>query len=590
MIQDEIKKYLKSNSKLFDVIPIFEKDINITDPILIKGAIQSGKTNIICALSLYYRFIYNYNIIVILRNFTDDYKQYLKAIQEFINKGKKEIQNEKICIEYSGNIIKTKKNEFKNTNIFIENFKNETLHCISLANYDQIAKINYCINSLNNPYIVIIDEVDQLLYTDGELLKSELQKLLNQSINYIGISATLFEITMDYKFNTLNTFYLLPPKNYKGILDINFNLIEKFNGNFKYDECLNKFLNLEYELYNNHPFIGLIKTERKIKYQNDLMTYLIEKYKDKFTIITYNGINIKLYSKQLIDYKIKISKYKKELNQNDNNIHIFNNCSISMILQYLKENGGIYQFPKILIISHGLVGRGINIVSQDYQWHLTHMFYRPSNSCSTETLIQSMRLCGIYNDNISLNCYIDKKNYESLYKGYQLQEDIFNRIRKTRENINIKEFMIHEKIYKDKIDYKLKNHYKKSITNNILEDTGIHIDEFNKYKLDLKKEIMMEEKEFERLTNPINGMFQKWKNANSNIANFFKNNFDPYKKYSKNEINNLCKQYNLILKYLTISSESKTNKGGIYGKILKIENNFYYMYPQLISPFQKYFN
>jgi hypothetical protein len=228
--------------------------------------------------------------------------------------------------------------------------------------------------------------------------------------------------------------------------------------------------------------IMMIKTERLIAQQDVLMQIIKNQYKYNYTIITYNGTNCKLYSHSLQD-KIILPICKKK-SQYKNNIHSFNNTPLPYVLQYLKNNGGAKKFPRIIIIAYKLVGRGINIVSEDFGWHLTHMYYKPSKSTDVTTMIQSMRLCGIYNDNITLQCYIPQTDYENMYKGYMLQEDIFRQLNEAKnEEKELKKWLEEKKFHKEKIPkcplYR-KQKFRGIVANIEKEDKGMTMDEFNK--------------------------------------------------------------------------------------------------------------
>jgi hypothetical protein len=76
-----------------------------------------------------------------------------------------------------------------------------------------------------------------------------------------------------------------------------------------------------------------------------------------------------------------------------------------------------------------MIGRGINIVSRDFQWHLTHMYYRPSRSTALPSMLQSMRLCGRYQDNIPLYLYAEESVIRDIQRGYRLQKELVDRIK-----------------------------------------------------------------------------------------------------------------------------------------------------------------
>lgn len=608
--------FIKEKTCLFNL----SNDLNINKNkyTLIKGAVQSGKSRIIYALILYYKYYLEENIIILLRNFTNDYEQFYRGLLLFIKEFNDFIQHDnQINIHYLGKVCKNKKGfQLKNHEKILYDFKHDNSIFICLSNHDHLLKLNKCIELSNDiNYSIIIDEIDQIFYSNGKLFQPLLHQLIENSNKVFGISATLYEPfqDIDEKFKLSNIWYLLPPINYKGILDINYVYINDINKklqkedsqNFlKWDLDLNNFLNKykQYEPIENHPFIALIKTERLIANQDLLLSKIKEKYKDNYTIIIYNGTFLKLYSPHLINIKIKLpNSRKKENPKSTNENHIFNNCCVQDVLQYLKDNGGVDVFKRILIIGHGMIGRGINIVSADFKWHLTHMFYRPCKTSSIPVLIQSMRLCGIYNDLVPLTCYIEKNVHENLYKGYQLQEDIFFRLENNKnKDLNFNKWIEKELFYIEKIPKnKVSKHQKflGNVTKNI-NDNGMSFNDFNYKKDDVinkdefyKKDIFnLDKEELYRLINDNDGMFKKWASEinNSNISSFMKEGLDPLKEYSKNEINELTTEYNVKLNHLMNASFGK-KKSKHYGLIIIKIGNYFKLHPNLLEAFNKYF-
>ena len=83
-----IELYLKLFTSLYEVITDFSKfnldGKNTTSYALVKGAIQSGKSAIIHALLLLFTMVYEHNVIVLLRSYTEDYDQMSKGFQLFL--------------------------------------------------------------------------------------------------------------------------------------------------------------------------------------------------------------------------------------------------------------------------------------------------------------------------------------------------------------------------------------------------------------------------------------------------------------------------------------------------------------------------
>lgn len=479
-------EFLKEKTRFSELFPENFLDKNTT--FLIKGPVQSGKSRLIYALTL---FLSNRddasNVLVILRNFRGDAEQYQRGWRNFLD----EVAGDTIKTHYLGKLSRKKSGELVGSEPLLQDLKaNKSCKMIALAHHDHLGNLLECLektDSHQKPLTIIMDEVDQLMYTQGDALSGCLQRIRERAHFVFGMSATLYHPLYDPKsfFKTAHTFILTPPDHYKGILDIQYQEIGKVDKEKK-KKRPDAFLRWDPDLYrflmdhrqikafsDGHPWIGLIKTERFIKNQEALCQTILShpKLKDHFTVIVMNG------------NKVSIHPCPKEMEKKTKSIK-----TIQRMLQTLKECGGSQKNPRILILSHGLVGRGINVVSEDFGWHLTHMFYRPSPSTTVPMMIQSMRLCGIYKDNIPLTCFCERKVHDSLYRGHQLQEDIFKRLLNRPEEeekgpTTISTWLEGEIFLRKKVPTcrLIKGQaFSSKITDNPLEDKGMPMEEFTK--------------------------------------------------------------------------------------------------------------
>lgn len=176
------------------------------------------------------------------------------------------------------------------------------------------------------------------------------------------------------------------------------------------------------------------------------------------------------------------------------------------------------------------------------------MFYRPHSTSSIPTLLQSIRLCGIYKDDIPLKCYVEKKVYENIYKGYQLQEDIFQRLKKAQTD-SLFDWILEKKFYKEKIPTKKlckRVDFGGLVTTNKNENTGMSIEDF---MLDQKIE-SVEMEHVEIKTDKLS----KWVESNNllgKMLRFLYDNVDgvsidefkqaiDYNKNEKSWMSNIC--------------------------------------------------
>jgi len=620
MDHDLLLRFLRLHTRIFDLLP----DLRVATTLL-KGAVQSGKSRIIFALCLLHSVMDSSNVLVMVRNFTDDYDQFRRNFLAFLGEYEAFLLSNGIRSDdiadlipsffYIGSVKEDRHGNLSRHEDMCEDMTRGRCVMIALANDRQLGVFNDCHDMIDDvaDLVVIVDEADQLVYSEGAQFTPQLECLLENATHLYGISATIYEAFYDPNgyFSTDRVFYLTPPVDYKGLSSLVYESISKTRKGLSDDQDLDSFLEREkdrppFPIGNDsrHPRIVLVKTESLISEQDKLMTSLLSRYKEEYTIITYNGTCCKICSPALVGVRMTLPLcHKKQASSSTDQIHVFNHCALPYVLQYLKDNGGADRFPRILILSYKLVGRGINIVSADFGWHLTHMFYRPSRGTSVTAMIQSMRLCGIYEDNIPLTCIMEKDRYEDMYKGYMLQEDMFRRVKETRTDKTLTEWMRSQKFLKDKIPngtlYK-KDRFRGEITDKTEEDEGMTMEEFNQGRCITKtmvipaliqRKIMdMDPKEYERLTNDKDGMFKEWAKITNQsvIARFMREGLDPKREYTKKEITDLWETFapNTGIKSLMKFCVGKSRS---YGEIITQKNDRYFLIETLRDAFDRYF-
>jgi hypothetical protein len=148
----------------------------------------------------------------------------------------------------------------------------------------------------------------------------------------------------------------------------------------------------------------------------------------------YNGEGVYLYSPDRLDNEIigdegesaegivPSDRYSQYISDCD--VLHFKKAGIKHALQYFKQRA---QTPTHIVIIAGLmVGRGLNIVSSDYQWHLTHQILRVSDTADISDLIQKLRLLGIFRDSLPLRLFLTKKEATNLKKGHFLHNTLLD--------------------------------------------------------------------------------------------------------------------------------------------------------------------
>lgn len=618
--------FLQTHSRLFEVVSNRLDDFQTRKNILFKGAVQSGKSALIHALAFYHTLHQRSNVIIIVRNFTHDYEQLHRGLEAFLSSYQEEEEDgedHRSPIFYIGNVPRRRDDDtlVRHEDLcYALSAGGAVLLC--LANSDQLRKVNECLDLIDNepPLRVIVDEADQLLYTEGVRLTPLLSHLLDKAVQVIGISATFFEAFQDPedRFSTGSVFLLTPPANYKGIMDIGFEAIEPLpkdsSGSSLEDDELHRVLEnlkttspFDIGKGERHPVMVMVKTERLIKEQDTLASSLLEKFPE-YVYITYNGTSCSLYSSLLAEKTSLTLPVCYKRSKNVRGHHEFRNCALPYVLQHLKNHGGVSLFPRIVLIAYQLVGRGLNIVSYDFEWHLTHMFYRPTSKTDGTTMLQSMRLCGIYRDNIRLTCFMEKKAYDNMYKAHQLQEDMFRRaLTHEDKDATVTEMMRTQHFHRHKVPHAALTskgqRFKGNVTDREEEDEGMSLEEFAKerciqepYKKAQTQPVNvggggMTAEELHRLTNPVNGMFKRWADPTNTtaIARFMREGLDPHREYTRKEMRDLCKEYRVQLGHITKIGGQSSNTN--YGMLLTRHHigNTFSLHQQLRNAFHEYF-
>jgi hypothetical protein len=392
--------------------------------ITIKGHIQSGKTKfIICASTL---FLYcGYSVIIILRNNKADQEQIYERLILF---------EKDICNLGDSPLFSICKTSFQKINI------EKPRIFLTLGNGSSESKIYEELNKNKIKYFLFIDEVD---YVDSgkKTKKNVIIELLKKNAQCVfGVSATIMDPIGKENIFSKDLILLSLSPYYKGIPSIKVSEIKnaKYSGKisddlFENDKNLIEYIeNFSYKkkfkfadgfVHPNICLINICRTKDPIlRAQKEL-----SKKFPKIYIIIYNGDGI------LLSYNNQINNYKG---------------TISSLLQNIKDTKK--NPPNIIIFSGDLAGRGISFTSLDFKWHLTSMRLLVSSSCDEPELIQKIRLCGVYNDNIPLTLYSKKNILEDIKKAYFRQEEIICNLKNNNSSILCKDIVNSLQITKDK--------------------------------------------------------------------------------------------------------------------------------------------
>lgn len=440
-----IQNLLKENIEFFreEHNPTIFQDLD--NPLkatkLISGHVQSGKSAVICGIAIYMVRVLKKSVVIVLRNYTADYLQLSRKFQDG-----GEFSGFKVPVHYA--------KDCRETQIFSETVPAVT---ICIEHQTQLKKIADVISDYPRVrFCLIADEADAVCYkkdTNKERI-TQFNKIKAASSQFVAVTATAFD--MLYMEHTLrnNCIYHVPitaETRYKGIDHPDFSIhelgktfdfklkrvtasrwrlssqMEEFYTNLLDTEEYENAIIDEKEFVESHPVICLQKTEPTIKKQQQSLSALANHsvFGKEFTVLVYNGEGVLVYSPEELPHRVGrvcgksfsnhfIPQQLKAMN--------YMGISIGDILQELKDQG---IHTHIVIVAGHMVGRGLNITSNDYKWHLTHQILRMSESATCSDLVQSCRLFGKHRDSVPTQIYCIQKDAVSLKQAHYLQKRIF---------------------------------------------------------------------------------------------------------------------------------------------------------------------
>jgi hypothetical protein len=368
---------------------------------IVKGNIQSGKTEYMIVIMLYIVLFIKRSVIIIVRNYTQDRRQFIKRISEFIEKYRK-IYKELDDIFLVENILSKKIKLDSKPKIYV-----------LLNNSENISRMNK-INILTEAnYSLIFDEADLTDASEDSLRRDkDLDFLKKNSDQIIWVSGTVIDkLVKEEGIGKEDIIILKTPKDYKSILSghikmkkVQGDMVNKSTKNiFESNPNIQEFLE-EYAkepIFEKQPRICLFSVTNIQKVMTDFQNEIEDRFPNIFSTIVYNGEG---------------TIFRK------GNKTIVKSNGISDCLQFLKMNGGIEENHHILIISGLLASRGISFVSDDYKWHLSEQYSLISKTTNEADMLQKIRLHGVYNDDIPLLLYTNV--VDDILKAVYKQEEL----------------------------------------------------------------------------------------------------------------------------------------------------------------------
>lgn len=500
----------------------FERDNDDYKYILAIGDVQSGKTLFsICVMA--YTVLLKIPCVYVVKGEKAQYRQFANHLNHF-NKNFTEYMKRNgfnvgdIPCMYIGDSTQFNEEQFVDTMSGIT-----PGIVIALCNSTQIQRIVKTLNEYESDdweFSVVADEADELCYHKKETaVRTVFEELRQKCKRIYGITATGYEqLLCETELLRDSVIVLTPRQGYKGPMQLTFKILPhkaiSYGPKDDMETILEKDPNLSFycdelsqqEPFNisatnrKHPIIALHKTTRYTAQHEQILNYLRKHYPNKFAVLIFNGDGVRLFHHSLKGEKITIGSRNFSEDPKMRGTHILSDVTIQSAIQYLKDSGGAERFPRIVIISGDLADRGINFVSEDFKWHLTHEYLLMSNRKwnLVPDLVQALRLCGVYQDEIPLSLYTTERIKDNIINGYHFQKDklfqlqiemIEDDVLRKRylkelaeDNIVVKDLIAELPTSKQKIG-KAKFSNNKYVLNRIDgEDGGISVDELNEIK------------------------------------------------------------------------------------------------------------
>ena len=507
-----------------------------------------------------------------VRNYTADYQQ---LASKFDRNGS--FEEFDVLVHYAKNV--------NSSQIFHPSYPAIT---ICLEHQTQLKKLVEAHKARPEEFCLIADEADAVCYKDNYDREriAHFTELSERAQQFIAVTATAFDMLyLERKLDNRSIYKLPVPESYKGIdhPDFSFSpLPAHFNfalecitpAIYELSESMRQFyaeisntpvFPLDNGGVNYHPVICLHKTESIIKKQIQYLAALARDpvFGKEFVVMTYNGEGVYLYSPFDIGRTISEthgSEPKLAYLADIHNVYHYKDMGIHQVLQYLKNLNRPDRITHIVIIGGQMVSRGLNIVSTDYQWHLTHQIYKVSAQSTCAEDIQGCRIFGVYRDNIPTKLFCLQKDINNITQAQQLQERIyegansFSQFHQLTESLP--ELCEKIKVFKGLIP-------RKRTTKKCAEPLWNRVS---------KREYQYEDEKMEQEYDNYNYVMERvTSNGNTNISKFLQK-IQPNRQYTKDELLNIARDSGYQQPASIISSmtnpNTKFNCGWIFEKVV----------------------
>lgn len=455
---------------------------------MVYAPIQSGKTSMMVCKALEHA-LDGRVVILVVRNFKMDLEQLMRRINESYS----------VMNTYGGGsemeILTV--NQVRKTDLLATTKQGCII--VMMANTTQFKELDKKMNKIENKkeMVMMIDEVDDSIKSESSKLGNNLMTVEWNIVQRVGVTATAMGLLYsDVHLRSSQLIIIKPCDNYKGVQkDALQNNVMK-----KQIEIQQVQLGKEemYKVYTRisstdfgfvtkdkepHPVIILNKTKHEKEDHLELAWEMYEYfqddypgeskyYNDKFWFhVIVNGDGVQVIT------DLELFDEEGEYYSHSDGIYMMK-MDIATCLSAIKRNieqkydNIEIQRTVINVIGGKCFSRGVSLVSLDYSWHLTHEYYLPSNATVCGSILQALRLCGVYKDNIPLRLYTTENVRNHIYAYSSIQEKLIQSLSKSSKKnmrdildtfaVNEREAIIKRRIGKGKDGDQLKIHYNKA--------------------------------------------------------------------------------------------------------------------------------
>lgn len=386
------------------------------EKILLVGHVQSGKTMEILGYCWWSIFILKTPVIIFVRNFKIDIIQFIDRVSFF---------NENIVVD-------------KNYYIEINTDNSSVSNCIyiQLANHIQAQKILRLVLSTRMKYNLCLDEADYAIKSNNNRSKLEcsLKYIEKYSCNTLLATATPFAILI-IKRDITKILKMKMPLNYYSLDHIQ---VKKVIVNSDLRLCPQDDTNLKtiYTMFLKKEHGIMFHFVTRLKEAQFMLMCKLAKMFEQLTIVVFNGDGAFIRTNMPSNAKKTLTATELISDDIDNVIHI-RKIQLNKVLQLLKDD--ISTHTHVVIIGGNMISRGVSVVSEDYEWHLTDQYFHPPVSSHGESLIQSLRILGKYTDNPVLTLWCTEKTWNDICEQTLL---IHKCVEKCQTDFNLKKINI----------------------------------------------------------------------------------------------------------------------------------------------------